>query len=110
VEITIDEPAREAATAVHNAATAACRQAAALPREARCEDTVENLTYMADGAACQMRGRFQVAAERRLGAAHCIKRHPFTAVGFTLAVGLVVGAVIGGLRVRHRLVAVLLDD
>jgi ElaB/YqjD/DUF883 family membrane-anchored ribosome-binding protein len=56
-----------------------------------------------------MRGGFQVVAERRLSAAHCIKRHPFTAVGFTLAVGLAVGAVIGGLRVRHRVFAVLND-
>jgi len=39
---------------------------------------------------------------------HCRARR--AAVGFTLAAGLVVGAVIGGLRVRHRLVAVLRDD
>ena len=51
METTIDERAREAATAVYNAAMAACRQAAALPCEALCEDTVENLTYLADGAA-----------------------------------------------------------
>jgi ElaB/YqjD/DUF883 family membrane-anchored ribosome-binding protein len=107
---TIDERARDAATAVYNAAMAAWRQAAALPCEALSEDTVENLTYLADRWARKMRGRFQVAAERRLDAAHFIKRHPFTAVGFTLAVGLAVGAVIGGLRVRHRLVAVLRDD
>jgi len=109
METTIDERARDAATAVRNATMAACRQAAALPYEALCEDTVENLTYLADRAARKMRGGLQVVAERRLSAAHCIKRHPFTAVGFTLAVGLAVGAVIGGLRVRHRVFAVLND-
>ena len=41
METTIDERAWDAATAVRNAAMAACRQAAALPYEALCEDTVE---------------------------------------------------------------------
>lgn len=109
METTIDERARDAVTAVRNAAMATCRQAAALPYEALGEDTVENLTYLADRAARKMRGGLQVVAARRLSAAHCIKRHPFTAVGFTLAVGLAVGAVIGGLRVKHRLFAVLND-
>jgi hypothetical protein len=61
MEITIDERAREAATAVHNAATAACRQAAALPREAR------GRRIHAGRRACCRRRDWRAASETPLG-------------------------------------------
>ena len=110
METTIDERARDAATAVRNAAMAACRQAAALPREVLGEDTVEHLTDLADRTTRKMRRGLEVVDERRLEAARCIRRHPFTAVGFTLAFGLAIGAVIGGFEMKRRLNALLRED
>jgi hypothetical protein len=110
METTIDERARDAATAVRNAAVAACRQAAALPYEVLGEDTVENLTDLADRAARKMRRRLHAVDDIGWEAAGCIRRRPFTAVGFTLACGIAFGVMIGGFGMRRRLNAVLRDD
>ena len=108
METTIDERARDAAAAVRDAAVAACRRvAAAAPRPVLCEDTVENLTYLADRTTRKMRRGFEAMGERRLEAAHCIERHPFTAVAVTLAFGLAIGAVIGSFETKRRFIALL---
>jgi ElaB/YqjD/DUF883 family membrane-anchored ribosome-binding protein len=110
METTIDERARDAATAVRNAAMAACRQAAALPREALGEDTVENLTDLADRTARRMRRGLHAVDDIGWEAAGCIRRRPFTAVGFTLACGIALGVMVGGFGTKRRLNAVLRDD
>jgi hypothetical protein len=110
METTIDERARDAATAVRTAAVAAWRPAAAAPWPVLREDTVESLTYLADRAARKVRRRFQSVDDVGVDTAHCIKRHPFTALGFTLAFGLAIGAVIGGFQMKRRLNALLRED
>ena len=111
METTINERARDAATAVRNAAVSACRQAAAaMPRQALCEDTAESLTYLADRATRKVRRGLQFVEDAGSDTARCIKRHPFTAVGFTLAVGVAIGAVIGGFEMKRRLNALLRED
>jgi hypothetical protein len=108
METTMDERARDAAVAVGNAAVEACRRvAAAPPRPVLCEDTVENLTDLADRTTRKMRRGLEAVDDRRVEAAHCIKRHPFTSVGFMLAFGLAIGAVIGGFEMKRRLNALL---
>ena len=111
METTIDERARDATAAVRHGAVAACRRvASAVPRPVLCEDTVENLSDLADRTTRKMRRGLEAVDERRWEAAHRIKRHPFTAVGFTLAFGLAIGAVIGGLEMKRRLNALLRED
>jgi ElaB/YqjD/DUF883 family membrane-anchored ribosome-binding protein len=110
METTINERARDAATAVRNAAVSACRQVAAVPRQALCEDTAESLTYLADRATRKVRRGLQSVEDVGSDTARCIKRHPFTAVGFTLAVGVAIGAVIGGFEMKRRLDARLRED
>jgi len=102
METTIDERARDAAAAVRDAAVAACRRVAAAPLPVLCEDTVENLTYLADRTTRKMRRGLEAMDDRRLEAAHCIKRQPFTADGVTLAFGFAIGAVIGGFAMKRR--------
>jgi len=110
METTIDERARNAAAAVRNAAVSACRQAAAMPRQALCEDAVENLTHLVDRTTRTVRRGLQSVEEVGSGTARCIQRHPFTAVGFTLAVGVALGAMINGFATRRRLNALLRED
>ena len=110
METTLDERARNAAAAVRDAAMAACRRAAAAPRPALCEDAVENLTYLADRTTRKVRRGLQSVEEVGSDTARCIKRHPFTAVGFTLAVGVVIGARIKGFEMKRRLNALLRGD
>lgn len=104
---TINERVREAAAAVRDTTAAACRQAAAVSRDALGEDTVDNLAYVADRTARKVRRGLQVVDDFRAQTAHRIKRQPFTAVGVTLAVGLAVGVVIGRLDVKRQLIAAL---
>lgn len=106
----INERVRDAAAAVRDTTVAACRQAAAMSREALGEDTAENLTYVAELTAHKVRGGLQVVDDLRSETAHRVKRHPFTAVGLTLALGLVVGVVIGRLDVKRRLIAARSDE
>jgi ElaB/YqjD/DUF883 family membrane-anchored ribosome-binding protein len=110
METAINERARDAATAVRDASVSACRQAAAMPRQALCEDTSESLTYLADRATRTVRRGLQSVEDVGSDTARCIKRHPFTAVGFTLAVGVTIGAVIGGFETKRRLNALLRED
>jgi hypothetical protein len=109
METTIDERARDAMTAVRDAAMAARRQAAALSCEGLGEGTVENLTDLAERAAHKMRRGLHAVDDIGWEAAGCIRRRPFTAVGFTLACGIAVGVMIGGFGMKHRLNAVLRD-
>ena len=110
METTIDERARNAAAAVRDAAMTACRRAAAAPRPALCEDAVENLTFLADRATRKVRRGLQSVEDGGSDIARCIKRHPFTAVGFTLAVGIALGAMVQGFAIKRRLNAMLGDD
>lgn len=106
----INERVRDAAATVRDTTVAACRQAAAMSREALGGDTVEDLTYAADRTARKMRRGLQVVDDFRSETAHRIKRQPFTAVGLTLALGLVVGVVIGRLDVKRQLIAALRNE
>jgi len=110
METTIDERARDAAAAVRNAAVSACRQAATMSRQALCEDAVENLTYLADRTTRNFRRGLQSVEEVGSDTARCIRRHPFTAVGFTLAAGVAIGAMIKAFEMRRRLNALLRGD
>ena len=109
METTIDERARSAAAAVRDAAVAACRRAAA-PGPVLCEDAVENLTYLADRTTRKVRRGLQSVEDAGSDAAGCIKRHPFTAVGFTLAVGVAIGAMVNGFEMKRRLNAARRGD
>lgn len=106
----INERVREAGAAVRDTTVAACRQAAAMSREALGGDTVENLTYVADRTARTLRRGLQVVDHFRSETAQRIKRQPFTAVGLTLALGLAVGMVIGRLEVKRQLIAALRNE
>jgi ElaB/YqjD/DUF883 family membrane-anchored ribosome-binding protein len=106
----INERVREAAAAVRETSVAACRQAATVSREALGEDTVENLSYVADNTARKVRHGLQVVDDCRSETAHRIRRQPFVAVGLTLAFGLAIGVVIGRLGVKRQLIAAFRDD
>ena len=110
METTINERARDAATAVRDAAVSAYRQAAAMPRQALCEDAAESLTHLADRASRKVRHGLESVEDVGSDTARCIKRHPFTAVGFTLAVGVAIGAMIGGFEMKRRLDALLREN
>ena len=85
------------------------RQVAAVPQQALCEHG-QNPTYLADRATRKVRRGLQSVEDAGSDTARCIKRHPFTAVGFTLAVGVAIGAVIGGFEMKRRLDALLRED